>query len=1164
MVNREIYIGKGKLQQNSECVNGSFVEFDGEEFYKISNVDKMQPFFISIVSDSDHWMYLSSNGSLTAGRSNPENVLFPYYSDDKIHDYKEVTGSKSIFQVTIDNSCYLWEPFSERLQGVYKTEQNLFKNTAGNRIIFEEINHDLKIIFRYSWMNSERFGWVRKSTLLNIGDRAANVGFVDGIQNIMPYGVQRTMQGMLSTLLDAYKKCELTDNSTLALFRMSSIPVDRAEPSEALKATTVWSTGVNNPKILLSTRQLNVFRQGGEIVHETDSRGIKGAYFLNAEIDLQPNQLTDWYIVAEVAQDASQIVALMNDLKQSQAIIDDIRTDVVRGNEMLLSLVAGADGVQFTSDKLNTKRHFANTMFNIMRGGIPSRNYTVVKSDFVKHIAHFNKPLFDECDVWISSLPETVEYDELTNLAQKQGNPHLVRLTFEYLPLMFSRRHGDPSRPWNLFNIKLKNDDGSPSLYYQGNWRDIFQNWEALANSYPAFLPGMISKFLNATTIDGYNPYKITRDGFDWELMDPSDPWSNIGYWGDHQIIYLEKLIELSEKYFPGNLETWMEQPIFVFANVPYQHKPYEELLKTPQDTILFDLEKSNMIAERVKAIGEDGKLLYADNKILTANFAAKVLVPLLSKLSNFIPGAGIWMNTQRPEWNDANNALVGNGASMVTVYYLRRYINFISNIFKKSSSESWLVPAELFSFFTDITDAFSNHQNLLESNLTDSARKLLTDELGQAGSCFRKAVYSSISGDEKMIFRNELLDSLVLIQKYIDQSIKENRRADGLFHAYNLVIFSDNSIRVRHLYEMLEGQVALLSSGYLSAPEAADLLDSLRQSQLYRADQRSYTLYPDRQLPKFLEKNNISPEQVSQSKLLTSLVENGNTDIILNDENGNFHFNGSLNNGNALRNALAKLSRSTDISFDDGEVAAVLGLYEQLFDHQSFTGRSGTFYKYEGLGCIYWHMVSKLLLAVGENILWAQSNSVDKSALERLIKHYWSIREGIGSHKQPNEYGAFPTDPYSHTPSMAGVQQPGMTGQVKEDLLSRMIELGFEIRSGKICFNPTMLDSSEFIDASDLILRKEIENKFGISYIGNSSFLAFSFCGVPVLYNLSDANQTEIQFCDGSKRAFNSLTVDCELSRSIFLRKGEIKSINVNFSEQTIHCFKPDSSINQ
>ena len=32
-------------------------------------------------------------------------------------------------------------------------------------------------------------------------------------------------------------------------------------------------------------------------------------------------------------------------------------------------------------------------------------------------------------------------------------------------------------------------------------------------------------------------------------------------------------------------------------------------------------------------------------------------------------------MNTQRPEWNDANNALVGNGVSMVTFYYLRRFL---------------------------------------------------------------------------------------------------------------------------------------------------------------------------------------------------------------------------------------------------------------------------------------------------------------------------------------------------------------------------------------------------------------------------------------------------------------------------------------------------------
>ena len=63
-------------------------------------------------------------------------------------------------------------------------------------------------------------------------------------------------------------------------------------------------------------------------------------------------------------------------------------------------------------------------------------------------------------------------------------------------------------------------------------------------------------------------------------------------------------------------------------------------------------------------------------------------------------------------------------------------------------------------------------------------------------------------------------------------------------------------------------------------------------------------------------------------------------------------------------------------------------------------------------------------------------------------------INEGIGVHKSPSLYGAFPTDPYSHTPANKGAQQPGMTGQVKEDVISRFGEMGINIRQGKISFD--------------------------------------------------------------------------------------------------------------
>ena len=67
-------MGDTPVKVNEEEVNGSFVELEGERFYRISSFDRMPDFFMSIVSASDHWMFISSNGSLTAGRKNDETL----------------------------------------------------------------------------------------------------------------------------------------------------------------------------------------------------------------------------------------------------------------------------------------------------------------------------------------------------------------------------------------------------------------------------------------------------------------------------------------------------------------------------------------------------------------------------------------------------------------------------------------------------------------------------------------------------------------------------------------------------------------------------------------------------------------------------------------------------------------------------------------------------------------------------------------------------------------------------------------------------------------------------------------------------------------------------------------------------------------------------------
>ena len=45
-----------------------------------------------------------------------------------------------------------------------------------------------------------------------------------------------------------------------------------------------------------------------------------------------------------------------------------------------------------------------------------------------------------------------------------------------------------------------------------------------------------------------------------------------------------------------------------------------------------------------------------------------------------------------------------------------------------------------------------------------------------------------------------------------------------------------------------------------------------------------------------------------------------------------------------------------------------------------------------------------------------------------------------------------------------AGAKQPGMTGQVKEEILTRRGELGISVKNGSLCFNPTLLRVDELL----------------------------------------------------------------------------------------------------
>ena len=202
---------------------------------------------MSIVSDSNHWIFISSNGGLTAGRRNSEYALFPYYTDDKITESAHYTGSKTIFKVQAEDQIKVWEPFSNRFVEQYEITRNLYKNIYGDKLLFEEINHSLQLKFTYRWSTSDQFGFVKESQLQNLNQHNVEVEILDGLQNILPAKVDTALQTQSSNLVDAYKRSELDKKTGLGIFALSAVPVDKAEPSEALKANVVWFLGIENP-----------------------------------------------------------------------------------------------------------------------------------------------------------------------------------------------------------------------------------------------------------------------------------------------------------------------------------------------------------------------------------------------------------------------------------------------------------------------------------------------------------------------------------------------------------------------------------------------------------------------------------------------------------------------------------------------------------------------------------------------------------------------------------------------------------------------------------------------------------------------------------------------------------------------------------------------------
>jgi hypothetical protein len=168
-----------------------------------------------------------------------------------------------------------WQPFIGDIHDQPHIQRRIIKSFSGSKIAFEETHPSLGLSLRVTWTASRQHGILRQTQLRSERGSPCTLQVLDGIQNILPASVSQQFQNEFSILVDAYKRNELHPNG-LATYSLSSVPTDKAEPSESLRATAVWSCDFPAEGHLLTTNQLCRFRIGQPLQPECMRRAASG------------------------------------------------------------------------------------------------------------------------------------------------------------------------------------------------------------------------------------------------------------------------------------------------------------------------------------------------------------------------------------------------------------------------------------------------------------------------------------------------------------------------------------------------------------------------------------------------------------------------------------------------------------------------------------------------------------------------------------------------------------------------------------------------------------------------------------------------------------------------------------------------------------------------
>lgn len=733
------------------------------------------------------WVFYANRGQCISsfGVRNRNGAMLEFYPANKAYAATSTFGFRTFIRLAGKKELY--EPFQQTTDPAVRQEMHIrpgevelieTHKTLGLRIqvvTFNLPNEPLPVLMRLVQID-------------NLGKRPLKFEILDGLPQIVPYGLNETLLKQMSRTMEAFAEV-LCANTQLPLFKLKVEPSDRPDVqtieggffsftlrSDETQKVLIDPEGVFGQDTTFARPQ--PFAEGkklGSGPQRTES--FTPCAFSLQSITLKAKQSSTfesfygqtekWERAAKFRQHVQSLTGYAVAKREENHLLLQKLTDPFAVHSAL-SVIDGYSRQAFLD--------------NTLRGGQPF----VVSGPEGSKVFHF-----------------------------------------------YTRKHGDMERDYNQFEV-------SPSYLSQGNgnFRDVNQNRRSETWLFPGIGEANIETFFNLIQLDGYNPLVIQFERFfvpkerleelassfrdeawpEWEsfLSKPFIPGDLLerlsqrdderdsvmdlfrrvllvsekiqdavhgeGFWVDHWTYNLD-LLESFAALFPDRLAALLvERRTFTYYDNAYGVNPRSKRYVQRADgairqlhAVIKDKEKEELIRHRTE-LPNAMRTGRGTGSVYRTSLLAKILGLLSVKAATLDPfGLGIEMEAEKPGWCDALNGLPSLfGSSINEAFELRRWAKFLADRLEglMDSGDHHKVPKEVAEFMKAVRDA------LELARLDDFYRTW--DQLNTLKETFREKTKLGISGEEVGLSREDIYVFLSTLLKVLDASLPRAFKKDG------------------------------------------------------------------------------------------------------------------------------------------------------------------------------------------------------------------------------------------------------------------------------------------------------------------------------------------------------------------------------------------------